>query len=686
MPGYIFIFFAGITLTLGLEYYGLGLIKKSNTKNIFFGLFAFASGIYYLLIGVHFFPSLFTLFFASGMFLLFPWYLAYESGFIRKNLLWTITGIGSAYYISALLINFFDLSNFKHLFSYSVYLLTIFYCIGCISHIAKGDKKLFWPFVLISSYYIFFTTEEVLFDLFGSALPWRKFISFTYLDLFPISVVAFKLVLLIRDLLSKPRLEKEVDFYKKNISNILNQSQQFVLSLDLNGTIRFANTYFLEFFNYEKNIIQNNINEYIADGSRKEFFNTVLNSPQKSGKIVSKLKTIKENPSVAWSFVKMKGNSSTDKNNVILLFGADISKQIKVESLLRKTNEDLEFLKNKIQSENIQLKNFIKNDNVMDKLVGSSPNFNYVLNRVDDVANLDVAVLLEGETGVGKEVIANAIHTRSNRKENSFIKVNCAAIPLELMESELFGYEKGAFTGADRLKKGMFELADEGTLFLDEIGDLPLSVQPKLLRALQEGEIQRLGSEKTLKINVRILAATNRSLSDEVKAGNFRSDLFYRINIFPITIPPLRKRKQDIPLLIESFISIFNEKYSKNIQQISEPLMDELLDYSWPGNIRQLRNIIERAVITSSGSVFKLDKALPLNDDPLLKVNPIEQIYSNNLGSLEEFERNHITHILEHCHWKIAGKSGAAEILKLPPSTLRSKMEKLGISLKKKQK
>lgn len=684
MPDYIFILFAGITLTIALEYSGLGLIKKSNTKNIIFGLFAFASGMYYLLIGLHFHSRPLILFFATSMFILFPWYLAYESGFIRKRLLWVITVVGASYYASALLIQSLSLPNFRYIFSYSAYLLTILYCLGCVRYVKKEHKNLFWPFVIMTAYYAVFTVEEILNDFFGMALPWRKFFSFTYLDLFPILVITFKLVLIIRYLISRPKLENEVDFYKNNINDILNQSEQFALSLDLNGTIKFANTYFLEFFNPENNIIQSKFNQYIEDDKQEEFFNTIFNSEVKSGKIVSKLKTLKGSPSVAWSFVKMKDNSTTNKDNVVLLFGADITKQIEVENQLRKTNEDLKLLKDKIHSENIQLKNFIKNDTATDKLVGSSPNFNYVINRVDDVANLDVTVLLEGETGVGKELIANAIHSKSKRKEKPLIKVNCAAIPLDLLESELFGYEKGAFTGADRLKKGMFELANEGTLFLDEIGDLPMSVQPKLLRALQEGEIQRLGSEKTLKIDVRILAATNRNLGDEVKAGNFRSDLFYRVNIFPITIPPLRKRKEDIPILIESFIATFNEKYSKNIHQISEPLMDELIEYSWPGNIRQLRNIIESAVITSSGAIFKLDNALPVIDSSLfIEPNLPFNKSLNKLGSLEEIERHHITHILKHCNWKIAGKSGAAEILKLPPSTLRSKITKLGIALNK---
>jgi transcriptional regulator with GAF, ATPase, and Fis domain len=285
--------------------------------------------------------------------------------------------------------------------------------------------------------------------------------------------------------------------------------------------------------------------------------------------------------------------------------------------------------------------------------------------------------LLEGETGVGKELFATAIHQKSLRKNKPFIKVNCAANPVQLLESELFGFERGAFTGADRLKRGLFELANEGTLFLDEIGELPVSLQPKLLRALQEGEIQRLGSEKTIKVNVRIVAATNLNLEKEVEAGRFRTDLFYRINVFPITVPPLRQRKEDIPLLVKEFTELFNVKYNKSIKQIPGSLMDEFVNYQWPGNIRQLRNVIERAVVTSSEVVLRLADPLPQLTNGHSKSELISS--SGKLSTLEECERLHILNVLEKCQWQISGEQGAAEILDLPASTLRSKMKKLGI-------
>ena len=678
MYQFVLTFFSGIVLTIGLIYLGVVLLKKDKINNLLFGLLSFVSGVYYLSYLFHPFEGFLTLFFATIMFVLFPWYLAYESGFVKKKILWVISITGALYYVFALLIHFYGLPNIKYVFSYSVYLLTIFYCIRSIKHIIKNRKKLMWPVIIISGYYTLFTVEEIFYDIMGKALPWRQYTNFTYLDLFPIIIVSFKILLLINDQINKSGLEKEVDFYQKNIVNILNQTRRFVLTLDLNGDIRFANTHFLNYCNLNNSVINKGLDEFISRSDEKQFFDILLDPAIESGEMISKLNICNNEFTVTWSFLKMKEKPLSQNKNIISLFGSNITQQIKTENQLREAYENLEAIKNKLQAENIQLQNNTLNGNHYDTLIGKSPNFNYVLNRIEDVAKLNVTVLLEGETGVGKEVVANTIHKRSRRKDQPFIKVNCAAIPLELIESELFGYEKGAFTGADHTKRGLFELAHKGTLFLDEIGDLPMSMQPKLLRALQEGEIQRLGAEKVIKIDVRILAATNRSLDEEVKLGNFRSDLYYRINVFPITTPPLRKRKEDIPLLVEYFITNFNKKYSRNITTISESLMDTLVNYSWPGNIRQLRNVLERAVITSSESVLKLANPLPLETELFVPDN--NKPSSLNLGSLEDFEKSYITKVLNHCNWKIAGKDGSAVILGLPPSTLRSKMKKLGIT------
>jgi transcriptional regulator with GAF, ATPase, and Fis domain len=267
-------------------------------------------------------------------------------------------------------------------------------------------------------------------------------------------------------------------------------------------------------------------------------------------------------------------------------------------------------------------------------------------------------------------MVADLIHRMSLRKDMPFIKVNCGALPKELIEDEFFGHEKGAFTSAVQARKGRFELADGGTIFLDEIGELPIELQPKLLRVLQAGEFERVGGQKTIRVNVRIIAATNRDLQSEVSKGKFRSDLFYRLDVFPITIPSLRQRKEDIPVLIRSFVADCSQKYGKTLDHISKADMQRLIDYPWPGNIRELKNVIERAAITSNGSTLKLDWFLHDKPTDTLSLSPV---------SLEQIEKEHILKIMEESGWRINGDHGAAERLGMHPNTLRSRMKKLGI-------
>ncbi len=298
------------------------------------------------------------------------------------------------------------------------------------------------------------------------------------------------------------------------------------------------------------------------------------------------------------------------------------------------------------------------------------------MQKVELVAKTDSIVLVQGETGVGKELIARAIHQTSLRSEKPFVRVNCAALPVNLVESELFGHEPGAFTSANRLRQGRFELADGGTIFLDEISELPLEVQGKLLGVLQERKFERVGGSKTLSVDVRILAATNRNLTEEIAVGRFRTDLFYRLNVFPITVPPLRNRREDIPLLLEHFVAIFAKQIGKTIDQIPRSVMDELIGYNWPRNVRELRNIVERAVIacpTSYLSFPSKDFFIPLEPDEET-VDP-----QADLITLEEVERRHILKALKSTGWRLSGAEGAAKILDINPSTLRNRMKKLGI-------
>jgi formate hydrogenlyase transcriptional activator len=306
-----------------------------------------------------------------------------------------------------------------------------------------------------------------------------------------------------------------------------------------------------------------------------------------------------------------------------------------------------------------------------EQIIGSSPALESVLEQVEQVAPTDSTVLIQGETGTGKELIARATHNLSSRCGRPFIKLNCAAIPFDLLESELFGHEKGAFTGAIAQKVGRFELADKGTLFLDEVGDIPPGLQPKLLRVLQEQEFERLGSTRTHQVDVRLVAATNRNLAEMVKRNEFRSDLYYRLNVFPIPLPPLRERREDIPALVEHFVETYARRMDKQIEHIPAETMSTLVSYQWPGNIRELQNFIERSVILSSGNVLC---------PPLASLQAAAATESLEAITLEEAERNHIRKILEQTRWVVAGPNGAAARLGIKRSTLYFRMQKLGIS------
>ncbi|HUO27681.1 MAG TPA: sigma-54 dependent transcriptional regulator [Bryobacteraceae bacterium] len=307
-------------------------------------------------------------------------------------------------------------------------------------------------------------------------------------------------------------------------------------------------------------------------------------------------------------------------------------------------------------------------------LIGSSPKFRAVLTEVERVAPVDCAVLIQGETGTGKEVIARAIHEASPRRNHRFVALNCAAIPSALLESELFGHERGAFTGACTQTKGRFQLADGGTLFLDEIGDLPLELQPKLLRALQEQEFERLGSSQTVRVNVRVVAATNQDLEQLVSKKLFRVDLFYRLNVIPICLPPLRERVQDIPLLTEFFVAKFAARLNKTIDSIPDEVMAVLQAHDWPGNIRELQNFLERAVLYSPGPVLRL---------PLELKQTVKQSSESAARTLADADREHILETLRQTDWLIGGQDGAASRLGLPRTTLIYKMRKLGIETRR---
>jgi PAS domain S-box-containing protein len=491
------------------------------------------------------------------------------------------------------------------------------------------------------------------------------------LDFFPILfsvIIGYKMG---HDIIRSYQLESEVRLKDKQWSTLMVSINLLVVQLNLEGEILWVNQHFLQFTGYSmKEVVGENWFDKVLPGESGKALKQHFQDFIRGEKI-----PVYQNPirirdgafkNIQWSNIHIQ-----DTNGKIigtLSIGTDVTERESALAEIRKLKEQLE-------KENLQLREEVEGNNSKD-IIGQSDALKYVMKRSQQVANTNSTVLLEGETGVGKELFANLIHQNSARRHKPFIKVNCASLPKELIESELFGHMKGSFTGAISNRKGRFELADRGTIFLDEIGELPIDLQPKLLRVLQTGEFERIGSEKTTKVDVRIITATNRDLEKESDEGKFRKDLYFRLNVYPITIPPLRQRKEDITLLVRHFTHKIGQKVGKRIKHITQADIKMLLDYEWPGNIRELENIIERAIINSSGEKLEIDKS------QLQSVFNRDQVQNDheNTTSLKVTEKNHITDILESCDWKINGKNGAAEKLGMPPSTLRSKMKKLNIS------
>jgi len=366
----------------------------------------------------------------------------------------------------------------------------------------------------------------------------------------------------------------------------------------------------------------------------------------------------------------------------------EVGNQVALAVANMKSYGEIAALKARLEKENVYLQEEIRTEHNFEEIVGNSPALLDLLRRVDQVAPTDSSVLIYGETGTGKELIARAIHNRSARKNRPLVKVNCSAISAGLVESELFGHVKGAFTGAFERRIGRFELADGGTIFLDEVGELPLETQVKLLRVLQEREFEPVGSNRSVRVDVRVIAATNRNLEESIRAGSFRSDLFYRLNVFPLEVPALRERRSDIPQLAMFFLSRYSRNLGKKIEGISPASKDRLVNYSWPGNVRELQNVIERGLILSRGPMLELDAELPSVTSPevldITSLNGAEVAQHivalpSALPTLQEVERAHILAALKQTRGVIEGPNGAAKALDLHPNTLRHRMGKLGI-------
>ncbi|MFL6333526.1 MAG: sigma 54-interacting transcriptional regulator [Pyrinomonadaceae bacterium] len=369
----------------------------------------------------------------------------------------------------------------------------------------------------------------------------------------------------------------------------------------------------------------------------------------------------------------------------ILSIVRDITERKLAEESLKSALAEVRQLKDRLQEENVYLQEEVRGAGNFDEIIGGSEPLRRVLLQIEKVAPADTTVLLLGETGTGKELFAHAIHNLSPRERHTLVKVNCAALPEHLIESELFGHERGAFTGAVAQRRGRFELADGGTLFLDEVGELPPDLQAKLLRVLEEGEFERVGGSRTLRVNVRLIAATNRRLEESVREGAFRSDLYYRLSVYPVRLPPLRERREDLPVLVSHFVRQFARKMGKEIETIPQDAMAALQSYDWPGNIRELRNVIERAVIITRGPTLRLSddmgnrmsgEGAPFPGTP----SDSEPARFPSAETLEQSEYNLILRTLKRVNWKVEGTGGAAQLLDIHPSTLRTRMKKLGIT------
>ncbi len=474
-------------------------------------------------------------------------------------------------------------------------------------------------------------------------------------------------------------LETEVAQREKRWRTLLEEVHLLVAGIDREGRIDYTNPEFQRVTGYAaEDIVGRPVQEILSVGNRADvskLLEGALSRGDLQSEVQAELITKDGNRrTVIWSNVLISGSNHSPA--AILSIGADVTDQLLAESARDRALAEVQELKRQLERENLYLKEEIRVERGFSEMVGASRPLMYVLHKIEQVAKTDATVLIEGETGVGKELVGRAIHRASNRSARAFVTVNCAALPENLIESELFGHERGAFSGADRQRHGRFEVADGGTLLLDEIGDLPLDLQTKLLRVLEEGEFQRVGSSKTRRADVRVIASTNRDLQAEVDAGRFREDLFYRLNVYPITVPPLRDRPGDVALLVRHFVSGSALRLGKPIAEVPASVINELEAYDWPGNVRELKNVLERAVIVSAGESLRLPEPLGESSSSGSRAGGPDRPQT-----LVENERRHIQAVLDATEGQVAGDGGAARILGLPASTLRSRMKKLGIKV-----
>ena len=668
---------AGVSLFAGLVNLFIGFHKEGEKVDVLFGSMCLAMFIFFMIP-----PAGFILhdqapyglqidikrIFNNSFNLLFPWFVFLYTG-RKKKLMPCI--ISLTVVVAYVLMVLTRTDTQKPLWTWAVvFALTLNVCYGYYSGFAqlrldeKSKAKWFITAMhFFALFYLLTVINQLTQNYFGNILGTKLFFP---INLFPVSFIVIIGIRLRADALEKYKLEKILRSQDIRWDWLVQNMQLLIVEVDSGGIIKYLNPYAVKTLGYVGQ------DELLG----RSWFDTAIpkdEAADRKAKFIDVIKEGKLMPHLMNDVVTKNGSRLIINWTNIFVYNDNIQITGAMSIGVNITEQEKAF--QEIRTLKIELEKESLNENrnlpvaQEPNIIGESEAIMYAIQKANQVAPTNATVLLEGETGVGKELFANLIHERSYRNEKPFIKLNCAALPPELIESELFGHEKGSFTGATQARKGRFELADGGTIFLDEISELPVSLQPKLLRVLQSGEFERLGAQQTFKVDVRVISATNRDLLKEVGESRFREDLYYRLNVFPITVPPLRNRQEDIPLLVAHFVRLFSEQQAKNVQNISKADMMRFKQYSWPGNVRELMNVIERSMISTTGSTLKLEW---LNQS----VPPEPTIYF----SMEEVERAHILKILRESKWKINGDDGAANKLGLHPNTLRSRLKRLNIT------
>ncbi|MCL7980854.1 MAG: sigma 54-interacting transcriptional regulator [marine benthic group bacterium] len=550
-------------------------------------------------------------------------------------------------------------------------LLAILVLDSCVRLWRNGNRHEAWVIGLsVGAFIPALTIHELLVDL--GVLSFPYVLTFAFLGI--LLVLSFELA---GQVVRAARLSDEIVERERRWRTLMERIRLLVMGLDSGGRIDYVNPFFLEVSGYDPDqVIGRRFEDLVPESERADVIECVRDSlagsapPQVTRTLVT---AGEEARTIRWSNVAL--GSSVDDPPAVLRVGADMTGQLRAEVARDEAIAELEEFKRQLEQENVYLREELESSRGFEEIVGDSDELLYVLHRIEQVSGTDTTVLIQGETGVGKELVARAIHDRSPRSGRPFVTVNCGTLPANLVESELFGHERGAFTGATGPRTGRFELADRGTIFLDEIGDLPLDLQVKLLRVVQEGTYERVGSSRTRTTDVRVIAATHRNIEEQVRSGQFREDLYYRLNVYPLTIPPLRDRVGDIPILVHHLIRRLAARIGKAVEEVPGPAIKRLMDYHWPGNVRELENVLERALILSPDRVL----VLPSDFDSAARTSGTPRT-SAGLSTLVEAERQHILSALESTGWRLEGEKGAARILGINPSTLRSRMKKHGIT------